>query len=163
MKHVMTTLCYIEKDDCYLMLHRIKKENDLNKDKWIGVGGKFEENETPEECLLREVKEETGLTLTSYRLRGVITFISDEWGSEYMFLYTADGYEGELREDKMKDCEEGVLTWVPKNDIENLNLWEGDKIFFRLMQSEERFFSLKLRYEGDRLVESKCEFPINFA
>lgn len=162
MKHVMTTLCYIEKDDNYLMLHRTKKENDLNKDKWIGVGGKFEENETPEECLLREVKEETGLTLTSYRLRGVITFISDEWGSEYMFLYTADGYEGQLREDKMQDCAEGVLTWVPKTDIEKLNLWEGDKIFFRLLDKEERFFSLKLQYKGNKLVESKCEFPINF-
>lgn len=162
MKHVMTTLCYIEKDDSYLMLHRVKKENDLNKDKWIGVGGKFEEGETPEECLLREVKEETGLSLTSYRLRGVITFISDEWGSEYMFLYTADGYEGQLREDKMQDCEEGVLTWVPKPEIEKLNLWEGDKIFFRLMETEDRFFSLKLRYKGDKLVESKCEFPINF-
>ena len=162
MKHVMTTLCYIEKDDSYLMLHRIKKENDLNKDKWIGVGGKFEEGETPEECLLREVKEETGLTLTSYQLRGVITFISDEWESEYMFLYTADGYEGQLREDKMKNCEEGVLTWVPKAEIENLNLWEGDKIFFRLMETEKRFFSLKLRYKGDQLVETNCEFPINF-
>lgn len=162
MKHVMTTLCYIKQDDCYLMLHRVKKENDLNKDKWIGVGGKFEEGETPEECLLREVKEETGLTLTTYQLRGVITFISDEWGSEYMFLYTADGYEGQLREDKMQNCEEGVLTWVPKSDIERLNLWEGDKIFFRLLETEERFFSLKLRYQGDKLVESKCEFPTNF-
>lgn len=162
MNHVMTTLCYIEKDDSYLMLHRIKKENDLNKDKWIGVGGKFEDGETPEECLLREVKEETGLTLTSYCLRGVITFISDEWGSEYMFLYTADEFEGKLREDKMHSCEEGVLTWVPKSDIENLNLWEGDKIFFRLLDTKESFFSLKLRYKGDKLVESKCEFPINF-
>ena len=115
-----------------------------------------------EELVLREVKEETGLTLTSYRLCGVITFISDEWGSEYMFLYTADGYEGQLREDKMKDCEEGVLTWVPKAEIENLNLWEGDKIFFRLMEAEESFFSLKLRYKGEQLVESNCEFPINF-
>ena len=162
MNHVMTTLCYIERDGSYLMLHRVKKENDLNKDKWIGVGGKFEENETPEECLLREVKEETGLTLTSYRLRGVITFISDEWGSEYMFLYTADGYEGQLREDKMKDCAEGVLTWVPKTEIENLTIWEGDKIFFRLLETETRFFSLKLCYKGDELVESKCEFPTNF-
>jgi 8-oxo-dGTP diphosphatase len=162
MKHVITTLCYIEKDDCYLMLHRIKKENDLNKDKWIGVGGKFEEGETPEECLLREVKEETGLTLTSYCLRGVITFISDEWGCEYMFLYTASAYDGQLREDKMHSCEEGVLTWVPKSDIENLNLWEGDKIFFRLLETETRLFSLKLRYKGNELVESKCEFPTNF-
>ena len=142
------------------MLHRIKKEHDINKDKWVGVGGKFEEGETPEECLLREVKEETGVTLTSYRLRGCITFISDEWGSEYMFLYTADAYEGELRPDKMKNCEEGELTWVPKAEIENLNIWEGDKIFFRLLETESRFFSLKLRYQGDKLVETKCEFPV---
>ncbi len=162
MKQQMTTLCYIEKDNSYLMLHRVKKENDLNKDKWIGVGGKFEEGETPEECLFREVKEETGLTLTSYCLRGVITFVSDEWGSEYMFLYTADGFEGEICQDKSNDCEEGVLTWVPKAEIESLNLWEGDKIFFRLLETEQRFFTLKLCYQGDKLVESKCEFPINF-
>ena len=160
MSQMMTTLCYIEKNDSYLMLHRIKKEHDINKDKWVGVGGKFEEGETPEECLLREVKEETGLTLTSYRLRGCITFISDEWGSEYMFLYTADAYEGELRTDDMQSCEEGELIWVPKAEIENLNIWEGDKIFFRLLETEERFFSLKLRYQGDKLMETNCDFPI---
>lgn len=151
---MLTTLCYIEKDDKYLMLHRVKKENDLNKDKWVGVGGKFEPGETPEECLLREVKEETGLTLTSYKFRAIITFISDEWGVEYMHLFTADGYEGELPEDKMRDCDEGELVWVPKNEIENLRLWEGDKIFFRLLEERDDFFSLKLRYEGDNLVES---------
>lgn len=149
--NVFTTLCYIEKNDSYLMLHRVKKENDLNKDKWIGVGGKFEEGETPEECLLREVKEETGLTLTSYRMRGIITFISDEWGTEYMFLYTADGYTGE-----MMPCKEGNLEWVPKSEIEKLNLWEGDKVFFRLLNENTGFFSLKLRYEGENLVESVC-------
>ena len=151
---MLTTLCYIEKDDKYLMLHRVKKENDLNKDKWVGVGGKFEPGETPEECLLREVKEETGLTLTSYKFRAIITFISDEWGVEYMHLFTADGYEGELPEVKMRDCDEGELVWVPKNEIENLRLWEGDKIFFRLLEERDDFFSLKLRYEGDTLVES---------
>ena len=151
---MLTTLCYIEKDDKYLMLHRVKKENDLNKDKWVGVGGKFEEGETPEECLLREVKEETGLTLTSYRFRGIITFISDEWGVEYMHLFTADAYEGELTEKDMGDCDEGELVWVPKREIESLKIWEGDKIFFRLLQTREEFFSLKLRYEGDTLVES---------
>ena len=109
----MTTLCYIEKDDCYLMLHRVSKKNDVNKDKWIGVGGHFEKDETPEECLLREVKEETGLTLTSYQFRGIVTFISDKVGhAEYMCLYTADGYEGE-----MISCDEGTLEWVPKKDI----------------------------------------------
>lgn len=151
---MLTTLCYIEKDDKYLMLHRVKKENDLNKDKWIGVGGKFEAGETPEECLLREVKEETGLTLTSYRFRGIITFISDEWGCEYMHLFTADAYEGELPEERMRECSEGELVWVPKDEVENLNLWEGDKIFLRLLLERDDFFSLKLRYEGDLLVES---------
>ena len=149
---MLTTLCYIEKDDKYLMLHRVKKENDLNKDKWIGVGGKFEANETPEECLLREVKEETGLTLTSYQFRGIITFISDEWGCEYMHLFTADGYEGELM--GKNDCDEGELVWVPKNEIKNLQLWEGDKVFLKLLEEREEFFSLKLRYEGEKLVES---------
>lgn len=151
---MLTTLCYIEKEDKYLMLHRVKKENDLNKDKWVGVGGKFEPGETPEECLLREVKEETGLTLTSYKFRAIITFISDEWGVEYMHLFTADGYEGELSEDMMQDCNEGELVWVPKSEIENLQLWEGDKVFFQLLEERDTFFSLKLRYEGDTLVES---------
>lgn len=151
---MLTTLCYIEKDDKYLMLHRVKKENDLNKDKWIGVGGKFEEGETPEECLLREVKEETGLTLTNYQFRGIITFISDEWGCEYMHLFTATEYEGELPEQGMKDCNEGELVWVPKNEIANLKLWEGDKIFLKLLEEREDFFSLKLRYEGEKLMES---------
>lgn len=148
-KTVLTTLCYIEKEDKYLMLHRVKKENDANKDKWIGVGGKFEEGESPEECVLREVKEETGLTLTSFRFRGIITFVSDEWGCEYMHLFTADEYEGE-----MTACEEGELVWVPKNKVETLQLWEGDKIFLRLLIERETFFSLKLRYEGEKLVES---------
>lgn len=152
---MLTTLCYIEKDEKYLMLHRVKKENDCNKDKWIGVGGKFEDGESPEECLLREVKEETGLTLTNYQFRGIITFVSDEWGCEYMHLFTADAYEGELPEQGMRDCEEGELVWVSKNEIEALNLWEGDKIFLRLLNERKAFFSLKLRYEGEKLVESK--------
>lgn len=148
----LTTLCYIEKDDCYLMLHRVKKENDENHDKWIGVGGKFEAGEMPEECLLREVKEETGLTLTEYQFRGIVTFVSDEWGTEYMHLFTATAYSGQ-----MKTCDEGNLVWVKKTEIESLNLWEGDKIFLRLLQEERRFFSLKLRYEGEKLVETKLE------
>lgn len=146
---LLTTLCYMEKEDAYLMLHRVKKSHDVNKDKWIGVGGKFEAGESPEECLLREVKEETGLTLTSWKLRGVITFLCTGWESEYMFLYTADGYEG-----TMTDCTEGTLEWVKKSDIESLNLWEGDKIFFRLLEENAPFFSLKLSYEEDRLVEA---------
>lgn len=148
-KSNLTTLCYIEKDNQYLMLHRVKKENDINKDKWIGVGGHFEADESPEECLQREVKEETGLTLTSYKLRGVITFISNEWQTEYMFLYTADEYTGELLE-----CNEGVLEWVDKSKLSELPLWEGDKIFLKLLDTTEDIFSLKLRYEGEKLVES---------
>lgn len=148
-KEKMTTLCYIEKEDAYLMMHRVKKQGDINKDKWIGVGGHFEADESPEECLLREVKEETGLTLTQYRFRGLITFCSDRWQTEYMCLYTADGYEGNIGE-----CSEGNLEWVKKEEVENLNLWTGDKIFFRLLKKEAPFFSLKLSYEGDELVEA---------
>lgn len=146
----LTTLCYIEKDDCYLMLHRVSKKNDINKDKWIGVGGHFMANESPEDCLLREVKEETGLTLTSYRFRGIVTFITDELEeAEYMHLYTADEFEGSLI-----PCNEGTLEWVPKQDIYNLNLWEGDFIFHRLLDENAPFFSLKLCYNGDQLANA---------
>ena len=148
-KHNCTTLCYIEKEDSYLMMHRVKKVNDINKDKWVGVGGHFEEGESPEECLLREVYEETGLTLTSFRLRGIVTFSTDVYATEYMFLYTADSYEGEMIE-----CNEGNLEWVKKSDVYNLPIWEGDKLFFRLLEEEVPVFSLKLRYDGDKLVEA---------
>lgn len=148
-KSNLTTLCYIEKENRYLMMHRVKKEHDINKDKWIGVGGHFEPDESPEECLLREVKEETGLTLTSYRLRGIITFMSDQWQTEYMFLYTAEGFTGTLTE-----CVEGTLEWVEKSKIQELPIWEGDKIFFSLMEEQRPCFSLKLRYTGDCLVEA---------
>ena len=146
---LQTTLCYIEKEDSYLLLHRVSKKNDANKDKWIGIGGKFEDKESPEDCLLREAKEETGLTLTSYRLRGIVTFVSNEYPTEYMFLYTADGYEGEIG-----TCKEGTLEWVKKKEMYSLNLWEGDKIFLKLLEKEYPFFSLKLSYEGDRLVSA---------
>lgn len=148
----LTTLCYIEKDDSYLMLHRVKKDIDVNKDKWIGVGGGFEEDETPEECLLREVKEETGLTLTKYAYRGLVTFISDKWETEYMHLFTATEYTGE-----MQVCDEGELVWVPKSDIGSLNIWEGDKAFFELLETTDRFFTLKLQYEGERLVQKVAQ------
>ena len=148
-KSSLTTLCYIEKDGKYLMLHRVKKENDVNKDKWIGIGGHFEEGESPEECLLREVKEETGLALTSYRFRGLITFSSDGWPTEYMCLYTADGFSGE-----MTACSEGDLQWVEKERVLGLNLWEGDRIFFMLLNEWESFFSLKLSYRNDVLTEA---------
>ena len=145
----LTTLCYIEKGDSYLMLHRVSKKHDVNKDKWIGIGGHFEENESPEECLLREAKEETGLTLTSWKFRGIVTFISEGWNTEYMCLYTADGYEGEII-----PCNEGVLEWIRKEDLLKLNLGEGDKIFLKLLQENAPFFSLKLAYKGDVLTEA---------
>ena len=142
----LTTLCYIEKDDSYLMLHRVTKKNDINHDKWIGVGGHFEANESPEECLLREVKEETGLTLNSWRFRGIVTFVSDNTVCEYMCLYTASSFSGFVI-----PCNEGKLEWVKKSDIEKLELWEGDKIFLRLLSQGSPFFSLKLVYENGRL------------
>ncbi len=140
----LSTLCYIEKKHQYLMLHRITKKNDVNKDKWIGVGGHFEDGESPEECVLREVREETGYTLTSYRYRGLVTFVFADIETEYMSLFTADGFEGEPIE-----CNEGVLEWVDIDKIETLNLWEGDKIFFRLLKENVPFFSLKLVYDID--------------
>lgn len=147
----MTTLCYIEKEGKYLMLHRVKKHHDINAGKWIGVGGHVENGETPEECLLREVKEETGLTLTAYRLRGLVTFLSDVCEPELMCVFTADAFDGELIE-----CDEGELVWVEKSDVLGLPTWEGDRVFLeRLLSGDERFFSIKLRYEGDRLVEKK--------
>ena len=138
----LSTLCYIEKDGKYLMLHRTVKKNDVNKDKWIGVGGHFEDSESPEECLLREVWEETGYTLTSWKYRGIVTFVYGDSVTEYMSLYTADGFEGEPH-----PCDEGELEWVEKEKVFDLNIWEGDKIFFRLMNEDHPFFSLKLVYD----------------
>lgn len=146
----LSTLCYIEKDGRYLMLHRTVKKNDVNKDKWIGVGGHFEADESPEECLLREVREETGYTLTSYQFRGLVTFVSGNGVTEYMSLFTADGFEGEAIA-----CDEGELEWVDLEEVWSLNIWEGDKIFFRLMDERKEFFSLKLVYDGhDKLVSA---------
>ena len=143
-----TSLCYLERGGQYLMLHRVKKENDQNHDKWIGVGGKFEEGESPEDCVLREVREETGLRLTHWRYCGIITFVLDDW-TEYMHLFCADGCEGTLRE-----CDEGVLEWVDKATVRALPMWEGDKIFLDLMEARRPFFSLKLVYEGDVLKQA---------
>ena len=145
---VLTTLCYLEREGQYLMLHRVSKARDVNKDKWIGVGGKFEKGEAPEECLMREVTEETGLTLLDYRFRGILTFLYNEEDPEYIFLYTSDRFEGTL-----KECDEGVLEWVDKDRVQELNLWEGDKVMFRLL-GEREVFSLKLRYQGDQLLEA---------
>ena len=144
-----TTLCYVEKDGCYLMLHRVKKQGDLNKDKWIGLGGKLEEGESPEDCVCREVWEESGLTLTDYRYRGLVTFVSDEWGTEWMHLFTATGFTGELTA-----CSEGDLEWVPIDKVNTLHLWEGDKIFLQLLQQNTPLFSLKLVYQGENLKKA---------
>lgn len=145
----MTTLGYIETREYYLMLHRVKKEQDVNEGKWIGIGGKFEYGESPEECMIREAKEETGLAVTSMKFRGILTFICDKQDPEYICLYTIDGFSGQL-----KECDEGELLWVPKDEIFGLNLWEGDRIFFDLLQKDVPFFSLKLCYEGDQLLEA---------
>lgn len=144
-----TTLCYLERGDEYLMLHRTKKKNDENHDKWIGVGGKFEANESPEDCMRREIFEETGLTVTTYRYRGIVTFVSDIYETEYMHLFTVTDWTGETRE-----CDEGELAWIKKQKLFDLTLWQGDRIFLKLLQEDAPFFSLKLTYQGDDLVEA---------
>ena len=144
-----TTLCYIERDGRYLLLHRVKKENDLNRDKWVGIGGKVEESESPGECLLREVREETGLTLTDYRYCGIVTCVSVRWEGEYMHLFHATGFTG-----TPKECDEGELAWIGKHALAALQQWEGDRIFLQLMDEHVPFFSLKLVYAGDTLTEA---------
>ena len=144
-----TTLCYITRGDEVLMLHRTKKEGDMNRDKWLGIGGKLEENESPDDCLLREALEETGLTLTSWACRGVVTFLSDRYEGEYMYLFTADGFEGDL-----KECDEGDLQWITREKLDSLPKWEGDQIFLDLLWQDAPFFLLTLRYAGDRLEEA---------
>ena len=149
MSVINSTLCYLEQGDAYLMLHRVKKENDLNRDKWIGVGGKFQEGESPEDCILRETEEETGLTLTDYRYRGLVTFVSDQAPTEYMHLFTASGWTGTPH-----PCDEGELAWIQKAQLLTLPMWEGDRIFLKLLEENVLFFSLKLRYQGDHLAEA---------
>ena len=144
-----TTLCHIEKDGKYLMLHRIKKEDDLNRDKWIGIGGKFEDKESPEECNFRETLEETGLILNSARYCGIVTFVSDKWETEYMHIFHSDDFSGEI-----KECDEGALEWIEIERLYTLPIWEGDKIFLRLIEENVPFFSLKLEYEGDKLMNA---------
>ncbi len=148
---LQTTLCYLDIGDKTLMLHRIKKKNDVNHDKWIGIGGKFEHGESPEECMLREFREETGLTLKAWAYRGIVTFVSEDW-CEYMHLFTGTQVEGTLRE-----CDEGTLEWVAWDRIASLPIWEGDKIFLRLLKERETFFSLKLVYEGEKLVRAALD------
>ena len=149
-----TTLCYLEKDGEYLMMHRIKKSGDLNHDKWIGVGGKFLDNETPFQCAEREIKEETGLTVTKLNYRGIIHFISNEFGEEEMHLFTSTEFYGKLN----ADCDEGNLVWINKQAVLSLPIWEGDKIFFKLLNENAPFFRLKLRYHGDRLIDQQLNF-----
>ena len=146
MNFKQTTLCYIEREGAYLMLHRTKKENDENRDKWIGVGGKLEYGESPDDCMKREVFEETGLSVTAYRYRGIVTFVSDEYGTEYMHLFTITGFEGSV-----KECDEGALEWIEKSLLLTLPMWEGDRIFLNLLDSDRAFFSLKLLYRGESL------------
>lgn len=156
MKMACSTLCYLEKDGRYLMLHRTKKQGDLNKDKWIGVGGHFEYGESPEECLIREVREETGYQLTSFRYRGLVTFVSGDEITEYMSLFTADGFTGEEIE-----CDEGDLVWVPVEQVPDLELWEGDRVFLKLLTAGGPFFSLKLVYDdaGNLIDTALREYP----
>ena len=148
----LTTLCYIEKNGRLLILHRTKKRDDGNGGKWIGVGGKFEYGESPLECAVREVREETGLAMSNPRFRGLVTFVSDEWGVEYMHLFTCTRFEGELAE-----CDEGELVWLDMEELLSKNLWEGDRIFLRALAERQDFFSLKLRYDGERLVEHRFD------
>ena len=149
-----TTLCYIENNGKYLMIHRVKKVEDINKDKWVGVGGKFEERESPFDCARREILEETGLTVGKLNYRGLVTFVSNEYGTEYMHLFHTNEFSGEL----VRDCNEGDLEWVQKDDVLKLPLWEGDKIFLDLLQRDIPFFSLKLVYEGEKLVAHTVDF-----
>ena len=148
---LQTTLCYLDIDDKTLLLHRIKKKNDVNHDKWIGIGGKFEHGESPEECIRREFREETGLALLDWAYRGIVTFVSQDW-CEYMHLFTATKVSGEMRE-----CDEGTLEWVEWDKIAQLPIWEGDKVFLRLLKERETFFSLKLVYEGERLARAMLD------
>ena len=144
-----TALCHLERDGAYLMIHRVKKEHDENRDKWVGPGGKFEPGESPEDCALREVREETGLTMTHFEYRGIVTFVSDTWGTEYMHLFWSDRFTGTL-----KPCDEGELEWVDKERLLEKNIWAGDRIFLRLLDRRVPFFSLKLVYAGDVLTRA---------
>ena len=146
---IQSPLCYILRGDDVLMLHRVKKKNDINKDKWIGIGGKFEPEESPDECLLREAAEETGLTLTQWKCRGILTFLNDCCEGEYIYLFTADGFTGQL-----KECDEGDLQWVSRDFLDQLPQWEGDRIFLKLLWQDAPFFLLTLRYHGDTLTEA---------
>lgn len=145
---ILSTLCYIENEGKYLMLHRTKKKNDINKDKWLGIGGKFEDGESPEECIIREVNEETGLTLNSIKLRCIVTYVSTNWETEYMYVFISKNFTGELI-----DCNEGDLQWIEKEKVTELNTWEGDKIFVEKIQNDDSFFTIKFNYDGEKLIK----------
>ena len=145
-----STLCYLLRGDEVLMMHRTRKKNDMNHDKWIAVGGRFEKDESPEDCALREVKEETGLTMTAWQYRGVVLFLNDQYPPERMHLFTSDAFEGELT-----DCDEGELVWLPKEQLDTLPQWEGDRIFHRLLKEEVPFFELELVYSGEKLLTAR--------
>ena len=145
---ILSTLCYIEKDGKYLILHRTKKKNDINKDKWLGIGGKFEDGESPEECIVREVKEETGITLNTYKLRCIVTYVSTKWETEYMYVFTSNDFTGKLIE-----CNEGDLQWIEKDKVTELNTWEGDKIFVKKIKNNDSFFTIKFNYDGEKLIK----------
>lgn len=145
---ILSSLCYIENNEKYLMVHRTKKENDINKDKWLGIGGKFEDRESPEECVVREVKEETGLTLNSYKLRCIVTYVSTTWETEYMYVFTSNDFTGTLIE-----CNEGDLEWIDKKQITKLPIWEGDKFFVEKLQKDDTFFTVKFEYDGEKLIK----------
>ena len=142
-----TGLCYIEHNGMYLMLHRVKKENDENRDKWIGIGGKFEEAESPEDCILRELSEECGIVPAQLHFRGIVTFISEKWGTEYMHLFTAECTDEDFLKSSSFPCDEGVLEWVPVSEIPGLPIWEGDRLFLGYLAEGKPFFSLKLVYD----------------
>lgn len=150
---MLTTVCYLERDNKRLMLHRTKKKNDINKGKWIGVGGKLEKNESPLECIKREIKEETGYIANTCDLKGLVVFNYNDNESEFMYLYTCEDFSGEMIE-----CNEGDLKWIRKEDIKDLNLWEGDRIFIDLIHNNAEFFYLTLNYKDDVLVDDQLEF-----
>jgi len=154
---ILCTECYIQQDGRTLMLHRNKKQDDINQDKWTGLGGKFEVGESPEQCLIREVQEEAGVTPMNYRLRGIVTFMTADTLDKplYIFIYTASDYRGEI---DFEGCAEGTLQWINTNDILDLNLWEGDRLFWSWMQDSEQFFSARFVYDGEKLAEYDVAF-----
>lgn len=157
-KTVLTTICYIEKGGKTLMLYRNKKKNDVHEGKYVGIGGKFEFGETPEECIIREIKEETGLTVNSLRYHGLISFPKfandDKW---YMFIFSCRDFEGEVPEDRLDDCPEGRLLWVDNDKVMDLNMWDGDRVFLEWVATK-KVFNAKIEYEDGELKRYNVDF-----